>query len=223
MKIKYDYVLPVSLIAGIIFGVYVPLLKPEKAIKYSSNKNSLENTLINTTLEKAKEDKPVFHYTPEELIKFDTWIDSTLAQSARDSSNSIIVNKKERLLYLIKNGKVDSKYPIDLGFNPYDDKQVEGDGCTPEGRYLVEKKLHGGNTNFYKAFLINYPNEEDRKKGKTGGLIEIHGEGLKGSDWTLGCMAPSNENMDKIFPFINEGDKVTIVRHTSKELLSKTD
>ena len=154
----------------------------------------------------------------KELTKYNLWVDSTLNESKVNNSNSIIVNKERRKLYLIKNGKIDSEYNVDLGFNPYADKQAEGDGCTPEGMYIVEKKLPPGSTNFYKAFLINYPNKEDKAKGKTGGLIEIHGYGGKGYDWTLGCISPSNEDMDKIFPYIEKGDRITIIKRTTKEL-----
>lgn len=158
------------------------------------------------------------YYSKDELKKFDQWVDSTLKESEIKKTNSIIVNKLKKELYLIKNGEIHSEYPLDLGFNPIEDKQKEGDGCTPEGMYAVERKLPIGTTNFYKAFLINYPNKQDKVKGKTGGLIEIHGHGGLGFNWTLGCMALSNEDMDKIFPYINEGDRITIVRETTRNL-----
>lgn len=168
------------------------------------------NTINNITLDSSSNFK--------ELNRYNLWVDSTLNESKANNSNSIIVNKEKRKLYLIRNGEVNSEYNVDLGFNPYEDKQVEGDGCTPEGMYIVEKKLPPGSTNFYKAFLINYPNKEDKAKGKTGGLIEIHGYGGKGYDWTLGCISPSNEDMDKIFPYIEQGDRITIIKNTSKQL-----
>lgn len=160
------------------------------------------------------------YFSKEELKEFDKWIDSTLKESEIKKTNSIIVNKLKKELYLIKSGEVHSEYPIDLGFNPIEDKQKEGDGCTPEGMYTIQRKLPLGATNFYKAFLINYPNKQDKSKGKTGGLIEVHGHGGLGFNWTLGCMALSNEEIDKIFPYINEGDRITIVRETTRNLSS---
>jgi len=225
MNNKYNLVWPLIAIGAIIFGVSMNKVKDRKV---SNTKFSLETKITKDTsiFNKALK-KPSFICSPQALKRFDAWIDSTLEESAKDSTNSIIVDKTDYTLYLIKNGKVDSQYNIELGFNSFDDKQRQGDGCTPEGMYKVQRKLPPGTTSFYKAFLINYPTKEQRLEGKTGGLIEIHGSGSgnkgngSGYNWTLGCMATSNENIDKIFPYIEEGDRVTIVRYTTKDLGSK--
>ncbi len=200
------------LMTGIVLGA-IPMINSEKRGENSSG--NLEKITAEYSLNELK-DKPSFEYSQEELNRFDAWIDSTLMESARDSSNSIIVNKTEKTLYLIKNGKVDSEYAIDLGGLSFEDKQKEGDGRTPEGRYIVKEKIP--TSLFNKAFLINYPNPEDKAKGKTGGAIEIHGRGGQGYNWTLGCMAPSDEDMDKLYPHIKKGSRVTIVRCTSRDL-----
>jgi murein L,D-transpeptidase YafK len=181
-----------------------------------SKKQPLEN-IINASLQNAWGIKDS-SFSWREVNKFDAWVNFTLLKSAQYGSNSIIVNKTDKMLYLIKDGKVDSKYSIDLGYSPYEDKQNEGDCRTPEGFYNVAWKRGEGQTKWYKAFLIDYPNKQDKKKGKTGGIIEIHGGGVQGRDWTLGCMAVSNEDMDELFKYIKEGDEVTIVRYTSKKL-----
>lgn len=72
--------------------------------------------------------------------------------------------------------------------------------------------------------MLNYPNEEDTAKfreeiasgtlphnAKIGGLIEIHGDGGKGIDWTEGCIALTNKEMDQIYKIIKVGTPVTIV------------
>jgi murein L,D-transpeptidase YafK len=187
-----------------------------------NDKLSLEpitNTLKEDTLNILHSSSPLFAYPSEELSKFNSWIDSTLAKSAKDNSNSIIINKTKNKLYLIKEGEVYSECIIDLGRNPLN-KQKEGDLCTPEGMYIVNKKLKSKNTQFYKALLINYPNKEDKAKGKTGSYIEIHGKGGKGFNWTEGCGAVSNADMDTIFNNINEKDLVTIVNYASNGKLS---
>jgi len=200
------------------------LIKPFKDL---GNKIELERIVEDTIKNPLRNLDSRYNYSEEELSKFNYWIDSTLTESALENRNSIIIDKLIYALYLIKNGEVDSKYNLELGFNPYFDKQREGDGCTPEGIYEAVWKRGKGQTVFYKAFLINYPNAEDKKKNKTGGAIEIHGCGSgekgneKGYNWTLGCMALSNEDIDKIFPYINKGDKITIVRYTNKNLTSK--
>jgi murein L,D-transpeptidase YafK len=203
---------------AIISGASMNISKPTYSRDSYENKPFTEQRLTDTLQNNTNNKDSSFGYSPTALKRYDSWVDSTLNESIRDSSNSIIVTKADNKLYLIKNGKVDSEYSIDLGYNSHDDKQKEGDGCTPEGMYLVQEKLDSRSTSFYKAFLINYPNKEDKSKGKTGSAIEIHGNGGKGYDWTLGCMALSNEDIDEIFQHIKKGDRITIVRYASKEL-----
>jgi len=216
MKTSYYWTLVFALTGAIILGKSFPVANS------IPNKKSLETKIIEVLPKKLDKIEHPFLYSQEELDRFDNWIDSTLVESARNGSNSIIVNKKTKLLYLIKNGKVDSEYNIELGYNldlkysPYEDKQKEGDYCTPEGKYNIKAKFNS--KELYKAILINYPNEEDKAKGKTGSLIEIHGGGGKGYDWTFGCVALSNSDMEKIFPYLNKGDRITIVRCTSRYL-----
>ena len=191
----------------------------EFKIKSSKEDSLKENTIKLDTLDEF------YNYNEKDLQKYNSWIDSTLNESK--NKNSVIINKSKYKLYLIKNGKIDSEYPIELGPNPYDDKQREGDGCTPEGMYKITWKRDEGQTFFYKAFLINYPNKQDLKKGKTGGMIECHGTGSGkpgnkgGHNWTAGCIGLSNENLDKIFPFLKKGDRITIIKYTNKKLNTK--
>ena len=205
-----------AIVLAIAMGSFVNKNTSNKKVSLETKIESKE--IIETPQMRLENLDLRYNYNLEELNKFDQWIDSTLNKSAKDSSNSIIINKSDYTLYLITNGKVESQYNIELGFNPIDDKQRQGDGCTPEGMYDVSWKREIGQTSFYRAFLINYPNEEDKAKGKTGSAIEIHGEGGKGYNWTLGCIALSNEDMDKIFPYLKEGDKITIVKYTSRDL-----
>jgi murein L,D-transpeptidase YafK len=88
----------------------------------------------------------------------------------------------------------------------------------------VTKKFDGGKTKYYKALLLNYPNDEDTARfnaeiangslppsAKIGGLIEIHGEGGRGIDWTEGCVALTNREMDLVYRYVKVGTPVTIV------------
>lgn len=99
-----------------------------------------------------------------------------------------------------------------------------GDKATPEGRYSVTVKKSGRNTIYYKALLINFPNKQDLKRfnalkasGKLprnaniGGLIEIHGGGGKGIDWTDGCVALDNRDMDIVYSLCSVGTQIAIV------------
>jgi len=202
------------------------------------NKTVFPTESVNNLETKIQENNPLglnpaYNYSDEDLERNNAWIDKTFQHSKKNKNYALIIDKASYTLNLIKDGKLHSNYPIELGFNPYDDKRTEGDGCTPEGFYEVVVKKDIGQTSFYRAFLINYPNKDDWKEFKQlkqnkiisaeasiGRDIEIHGDGSgkkgnkKGHNWTLGCIALSNQDIDKIFPFVINGTKVTIVKYS---------
>lgn len=96
-------------------------------------------------------------------------------------------------------------------------------------RNLIDFKSCKDSVYLYKAFLLDYPKVEDKKQGKTGSAIEVHGAGSGkagnkgGYNWTIGCVALSNENIDLIYPDIYNGDRITIVRYTDKILEIKKE
>jgi len=151
-----------------------------------------------------------------------SWIRKTINYSRKDSSIVMIAYKKEHELVYYENGDSVDCFPISLGWDSTRDKQKEGDGRTPEGNYRIIEVKDMGQTSFHRAFRINYPNSKDRKQGKTGSLIEIHGRrgpNAAGTyDWTSGCIAISDEDIDSIFNQIRNQDKsgkpvrVTIVK-----------
>tara|TARA_B100000686_G_scaffold101382_1_gene108581 strand:- start:27940 stop:28416 length:477 start_codon:yes stop_codon:yes gene_type:complete len=121
-----------------------------------------------------------------------------------DKIDMILVEKYERTLKLIKNGKTIKNYKIDLGFDPIGHKFSEGDGRTPEGLYYLSSKVT--NSNFYISYKISYPNKWDIKNAKNinknpGGYIMVHGhpkEKKEIKDWTDGCIALSNQDMAEL-------------------------
>lgn len=134
----------------------------------------------------------------------------------------IVVKKNQRKLFLFQKGELQKTYPIDLGKNPTGPKIHQGDMRTPEGEYRIIEKRDRGQTQFYLAFLLSYPNESDRiryemalKNGLVrndigiGSLIEIHGEGM-GFDWTKGCIALFNNYMQELFSQVPVGTTVLI-------------
>jgi L,D-peptidoglycan transpeptidase YkuD (ErfK/YbiS/YcfS/YnhG family) len=148
------------------------------------------------------------------------WAEETVADSRKKGGTAILINKFERTLTLYKKGKPVTVYEIGLGKYGLSAKLYAGDGATPEGRYKVIKKL--ANSQFYKALLINYPNEEDKKlfskakkrglippRAGIGGLIEIHGGG--NDSLTNGCIGVENNVMDQIFAEVPLGTPVTII------------
>lgn len=147
--------------------------------------------------------------------QYQDWDDlyrKAIAVSAKKNTSLIVVEKLSHQLILYKGGKLHSTYKAEFGPNWLGDKNHQGDEATPEGSYLVTKKKDGGNTRYYKALLLNYPNSDDmhRYRGKVrkgviprhvdvGGLIEIHGHGGQGFNWTNGCVALSNKDMDVVY------------------------
>ena len=175
--------------------------------------------------------KEYFGYYP----KWQNWFSLTVRQSVQNNNYAFIVDKIKHKGYLYFKGKVVKEYDVELGRNWIGDKYYAGDKATPEGMYKITKKKSTGNSGYYKALLINYPNEEDlaafnakkrqgviSKNTKIGSLIEIHGEGGKGGDWTSGCVALTNTDIDELFNKVSVGTPVTIIGSikTLSELLN---
>jgi hypothetical protein len=152
------------------------------------------------------------------------WVDITIAGSKAKRDYSIIVDKYARKVFVYLAGKKKYEFSAELGMNWVGDKRVSGDKATPEGMYKITRKIDSGRTKYYKALLIDYPNAEDSARfkeelkngnlplnAKIGGLIEIHGNGGRGIDWTDGCVALTDKEMDIIYKIVKIGTPVTIV------------
>jgi murein L,D-transpeptidase YafK len=129
----------------------------------------------------------------------------------------IVVNKGARKMYLLHNQTVLKQYEIDLGFTPLGDKKIEGDGKTPEGQYIIDRR--NPNSRFHLSLGISYPNAADvaeaRRLGKSpGGEIFIHGspKPFKGGqeDWTWGCIAVTNREMEDVYAMVRNGTPIQI-------------
>tara|TARA_R110002020_G_scaffold475452_2_gene710180 strand:- start:11382 stop:11786 length:405 start_codon:yes stop_codon:yes gene_type:complete len=129
----------------------------------------------------------------------------------------IVVNKGERRMYLLNDTRVLDDYRIKLGFAPEGHKQFEGDGKTPEGLYRIDRR--NPNSRFHLSLGISYPNAQDRMvaaaMGKSpGGDIFIHGQRhpmrKDTEDWTWGCIAVSNDEIEKIYSMIEDGVPIAI-------------
>lgn len=129
----------------------------------------------------------------------------------------VIVNKGEREMFLLHHRKVLKRYRVDLGFAPEGHKRFEGDGRTPEGEYLIDRR--NPNSSFHLSLGISYPNEADiafaEKHGKSpGGDIFIHGEATAlaflGPDWTAGCISVRNPEMEDVYAMVRDGTPITL-------------
>ncbi|MDH4217698.1 MAG: L,D-transpeptidase [Candidatus Aminicenantes bacterium] len=160
------------------------------------------------------------------LEKWDIWLRETISESEQKGIFAIIVTKIDRKLVIYKNGKPTMTFDIGLGPNSLADKIHVGDYATPEGKYRIIEKIP--KSQYYKALLLDYPNEEDRKRFQVekkegiippgvgiGGLIEIHGGGK--DSITNGCISIENDDLDRIFDLIDIGTPVTIVGSTRRK------
>ncbi|MBN2354636.1 L,D-transpeptidase family protein, partial [candidate division KSB1 bacterium] len=152
------------------------------------------------------------------------WVEGTVNWSIENNDIIILVDKLAHRCYVYENGIRLAEYPIELGPHWLGHKRQMGDGATPEGRYYIRKKKSDKQTVYYKALEIDYPNPEDEalfyaaqqrgaisRHARIGGLIEIHGEGGRGANWTAGCVALRNQDMDSLFVLAKIGTPVTIV------------
>ncbi|WP_461520522.1 L,D-transpeptidase family protein [Porticoccus sp.] len=137
-------------------------------------------------------------------------------------ADSVLVDKSERKLFLLRDGVKFREYSIALGPRARGHKLHTGDERTPEGRYILDFKAE--KSDFYKAIHISYPNQQDIKRaldiGATpGGSIMIHGmpnnttiphELIQKFNWTDGCIALTNKDMDEIWSAIKPGTPIDI-------------
>ena len=136
----------------------------------------------------------------------------------------LLVEKSQNKMHVIDNGEVIKTFDISLGQNPIGHKQQRGDLRTPEGRYTINYKNY--NSKFYRSLSISYPNEFDVAKARTRGVdpgdaIVIHGlpNGVSDHDingpivpqnWTEGCIALRNYEMDQLWPLVDVDTPIEI-------------
>jgi murein L,D-transpeptidase YafK len=147
---------------------------------------------------------------------------SQTAPTPTEKADSVLILKKDHVLELLSGGKVIRTYRVALGRGGLAPKERESDGRTPEGHYIIDSR--NAASNYHKALHISYPNEQDRAQAAKlgvppGGAIMIHGlpNGMEwlGSthrlyDWTLGCIAVTDEEIDEIWKMVPVGTPVEI-------------
>ena len=137
-------------------------------------------------------------------------------------ADSLVVSKDDRLLHLYSDGAVVKSYTIVLGFSPRGAKRYLGDGRTPEGRYTINGR--NPQSSYHLSLRISYPDPTDRMRARKAGLrpggdICIHGwpDSVKqkktsppAGDWTLGCIAVTNEEIEELWRAVPLGMPVII-------------
>ena len=128
----------------------------------------------------------------------------------------IEVHKADRKMFLLYDSTVLKSYDIQLGGNPVGTKHFEGDGKTPEGAYTIIMRNPG--STYHLSLRISYPNAADRAYAKAagkepGGDIFIHGQPgwtKVNGDWTVGCIAVPDEEIEEIYAMVNPGTPIHI-------------
>jgi len=140
----------------------------------------------------------------------------------KDSIDKLVVYKSKHQLLVYSNAKLIKTYKIAIGQNSVGDKEFEGDKKTPEGNYTINSK--NPNSGWHKNLGVSYPNNEDIAQAKSfgkpvGGDIKIHalrnGLGFIGKfhrsyDWTNGCIAVTNEEVDELYDIVKIGAVIEI-------------
>jgi len=144
------------------------------------------------------------------------------AKESLPTADAIEVFKARRELVLLRDGKPIKTYKVSLGIHPAGTKERQGDRRTPEGRYVID--YHNYASAFHLSLHISYPSAQDRKRAAArhvppGGDIMIHGlpNGmgalsalLRGVDWTDGCIAVDDEEIEEIAEAVPDGTPIVI-------------
>lgn len=153
---------------------------------------------------------------------FQTTAQAQLPYFKQNQVDLVVIYKDQRLLQLKRNGHVIRSYKVALGVEPEGHKRIEGDGRTPEGVYTLDWR--NAKSQFYRSMHVSYPREQDQDAAKRwgsspGGLIMIHGlpngrraseVGHPSNDWTNGCIAVTNNEMDEIWSLVDDGTTIII-------------
>ena len=138
--------------------------------------------------------------------------------------DKLVVRKSERKMEAYSEGNLIKTYDIALGKDPVGHKQFEGDNKTPEGIYIINDR--NPRSAYYKNLGVSYPNATDKanalKLGKSPGAdIKIHGlrnyRGYMGKlhkmkDWTAGCIAVTNDEMDELYATVKQNAEIEILK-----------
>lgn len=142
---------------------------------------------------------------------------------AVEQADRIVIHKARRELLLLRNGQVFRAYKVALGKQPVGPKVQQGDMRTPEGLYRIDGRY--AKSQYHMALRISYPSAADRARARKlgvqpGGDILIHGlpngQGSVGkahlqSDWTWGCVAVTDEEIEEIWKLVPNGVVVEIL------------
>ncbi len=152
------------------------------------------------------------------ILPFIAWAEDVLP-----TADKVLVDKSRKTMWLIADGNRYREYKICLGDNPVGHKQEQGDERTPEGNYIIDYR--NPKSSYHLSLHINYPDKQDKENAKKkgvdpGGDIFIHGlpNGFgkmafifNGRDWTDGCIAVTNKEIEEIWKLVNNNTPIEIL------------
>ena len=161
----------------------------------------------------ARPTRPATRMTP---------LESAMSRRKTFSADSMVLDKSERRLSMFYKGKLVRSFDVALGKNPVGEKLRRGDGRTPEGLYFIEAR--NPESKYHLSLRISYPAEKDRTRAarrgvSPGGDIMIHGlppafadVGAlhRQQDWTEGCVAVTNDEIEEIWRAVPDGARILI-------------
>ena len=161
------------------------------------------------------------------LVPFTLAVGSLQALSANDPplppsvmADKVVVLKTYRRLLLMRGDEVLKTYIVSLGGNPVGPKIRQGDNKTPEGTYILDR--HNANSQYHRSIHISYPNADDLARARKLGVApggelfihglpnDFHGHSAALGDWTEGCIAVSNAEIDEIWRAVADGTPIEI-------------
>lgn len=151
-----------------------------------------------------------YYFVPEDKLSANVKIDK------------LVVLKSKRIMHAYQGKEIIKTFTISLGRNPIGHKQFEGDKRTPEGIYKIDSK--NPDSGYHKNLGISYPDQDDiafakKNNQDPGGAVKIHGlkngQGWIGKfhrfrDWTAGCIALTDEEVDELYDHVNVGAVIEI-------------
>ena len=194
------------------------LLKDEK---FEAVQNLLDRTIAELDRVRSGVELRIRDYARHQE-RWGRWVDETLKWSSLHSAHAVVVDKVNRRAELYYGGVLRKRFQVDIGMRWLGKKLHRGDNATPEGKYKIVRKI--AEARYNRGLLLDYPNEEDKRRFKMlkqrgriprsvdiGGSITIHGSGGRGKDWTEGCVALTDIDIETLFGHVRVGTPVTIV------------
>lgn len=210
------------------FRQYMPVILNKEGMIYREKEALRLQRFTKTAMDSLKRDDHAIAQ-PDRWQAYEHKDNKTTSDHFKDiaaifsTADTVLVFKSIRTMYLRKKGKDIYKFNIDLGGNPVGHKIAEGDKRTPEGVYYLGNKWDRNSdwdpgSKYYKSFWISYPNAVDKiiaseKNVKPGVGVMVHGtpsNRINAKDWTNGCIALQNKDMDTLFKYVLAGTIIDI-------------